>query len=465
MVYQAPRIYNLFPRLLGSVNHWYEHIERIKNMDFNWIYMNPLNFAGFSGSLYSIKDPFKFNPLFTPGEKAADPYSWEPLRDFIQHCHQHDLKFMLGLIINHMAIDSYLLTEHKRWFKKKWALLEKSTRLPVKFFEGEEMPDVDYSKDEYILEYTLANPYSIDPKDARKVTIYGDLAELNYEDPKVYNEIIDYWKGYFDFILDLGIDGFRCESAYQVPHKAWEDLISYAKYQNSTLLFLANTLGCTLKQCRDISDAGFDYILSSSKWWDFTESWLIEQYNEFRQYAPSVSFPESHDTKRVAMETEGDKDFQIFRYFFAAFFSAGVLMPLGYEYGFKKPIDVVEGKPEQWEEKSFDISNKIRQINEFKQKYLCLNEDGEITQFAYKDKKILLLRKSSRDSTQHFLLIYNKDRNNSHQVNVQNLTEILDLGTPIYQVFIPDKRQKLKCSSFEKKLTPNEYLLFFQDSS
>lgn len=463
MKYQSPRIYNLFPRLLGAINHWYKHIERINEMDFNWVYLNPLNFAGFSGSLYATKDPFKFNPLFTPTEKASDPYSWEPLKNFIQECHQHNLKFMMGLIINHISIDSYLLTEHKSWFKKKWALLEKYTRLPIKFFEGDKMPDVkEYSRDEYILEYTLAHPYAIDPNDARQVTIYGDQVELDYENPNVYREIIDYWKEYFDFILDLGIDGFRCEAAYQIPHDAWEELISYVRNKNQDVLFLADTLGCSLEQCRNISDAGFDYIHSSSKWWDYKESWLIEQYNEFRQHAPSVSFPESHETKRVAEETNGNEKIQIFRYLFAAFFSAGVLMPLGYEYGFKTQLDVVEMKPSDWETKKFDISNEIRKINEFKQQYRCLNEDGKIIRKPYEDENILLLRKTSKDEKQHFLLIYNKDWNNFHKVHISNLGEILDLNASIYRVFINKDTRELKKPIFNENLNPNEYVLLFQ---
>ena len=28
----------------------------------------------------------------------------------------------------------------------------------------------------------------------------------------------------------------------------------------------------------DLADADFDYILNSSKWWDFRSDWLLEQY-------------------------------------------------------------------------------------------------------------------------------------------------------------------------------------------
>ena len=45
------RIYNLFPRLTGTIDRWISHLERLKEMNFNWVYVNPLNFTGFSGSL------------------------------------------------------------------------------------------------------------------------------------------------------------------------------------------------------------------------------------------------------------------------------------------------------------------------------------------------------------------------------------------------------------------------------
>ncbi len=69
----APRMYNLFPRLVGSIDKWDAHLIRIGNMGFNWIYVNPINYVGFSGSLYSIKDYFKLNPRFAPGKYSR---SW-----------------------------------------------------------------------------------------------------------------------------------------------------------------------------------------------------------------------------------------------------------------------------------------------------------------------------------------------------------------------------------------------------
>ena len=108
-----------------------------------------------------------------------------------------------------------------------------------------------------------------------------------------------------------------------------------------------------------LEKAGMDFITTSSKWWDFTASWAVEQYNTYRQFAPSVSFPENHDTPRLSFETNGRKDIQVFRYLFSAFFSAGVMITSGYEFGFQKKTDVVTTQPDDWGPKIFDISSTL----------------------------------------------------------------------------------------------------------
>lgn len=57
-------IYNLFPLLAGKFTEWEGHLKRASEMGFNWVFVNPINYPGFSGSLYSVKDYFDFNPLF-----------------------------------------------------------------------------------------------------------------------------------------------------------------------------------------------------------------------------------------------------------------------------------------------------------------------------------------------------------------------------------------------------------------
>src|ERR1044071_2930431 len=65
-------IYNLFPLLAGNVRDWKPHLVRAADMGFDWIFINPIQFPGFSGSLYSIKDYFDFNPLIADGASPRE---------------------------------------------------------------------------------------------------------------------------------------------------------------------------------------------------------------------------------------------------------------------------------------------------------------------------------------------------------------------------------------------------------
>ena len=63
-ILQGPRIYNLFPLLAGPLPRWKPHLERARRMEFDWLFINPINLSGFSGSLYSIKDYYAIDPRF-----------------------------------------------------------------------------------------------------------------------------------------------------------------------------------------------------------------------------------------------------------------------------------------------------------------------------------------------------------------------------------------------------------------
>src|SRR5574340_510367 len=91
-------IYNLFPPLAGTIPQWEEHLDRIARMEFSWIFINPINTPGLSGSLYAVKDFYGLNPLFYP-ETGQDPEA--ALRHFVKAAEARGLKVMLDLVINH----------------------------------------------------------------------------------------------------------------------------------------------------------------------------------------------------------------------------------------------------------------------------------------------------------------------------------------------------------------------------
>ncbi len=235
----------------------------------------------------------------------------------------------------------------------------------------------------------MHSPGATDPGDGGRVTVWRDLASLDYERPDARAGLVAYWGGYLRHWIGLGVKGFRCDAAYQVPGAVWRGLIDAAHAVDPDVTFFAETLGCTVEQVGDLRGAGFDFLFNSAKWWDFKADWLLDQYEACRWIAPSIAFPESHDTERLAAEIGRQIGGQIGRqdpvrlaarmkmhYLFAACFSTGILMPVGFEYGFTRKLDVVGTTPADWEQPTLDLTGFIAAVNAMKAATPSLNVEG-----------------------------------------------------------------------------------------
>src|SRR4029077_13464988 len=189
------RIYNLFPNLAGTIRDWMGHLPRIAGMGFNAVYINPFHYPGFSGSLYAVKDYYLLNPLFR-GETRKDDEAL--LEGFAADCRRHGLVAMMDLVVNHTARDSELVTRHPHWFAHE--------------------PGGG-----------VRSPSAIDPADATNVTVWGDLAEIEYRGDGAEAETVAYLQDVVRHYAGLGFRGFRCDAAYKVPARVWRALIGAAR--------------------------------------------------------------------------------------------------------------------------------------------------------------------------------------------------------------------------------------------
>ncbi len=147
----------------------------------------------------------------------------------------------------------------------------------------------------------MLSPFAIDPANPENKTVWGDLAELDYRPPQ-RDAIVAYFEELVRHYAGLGFGGFRCDAAYKVPAAAWRRLIRAAKECDPEIVFCAENLGAREEEVLALADAGFDYLFNSLKWWDFESPWLLDQYERYRHIAPSIAFPESHDTERLVAE-------------------------------------------------------------------------------------------------------------------------------------------------------------------
>lgn len=390
-------IYNLFPLLAGPLPRWKEHFTRVRDMGFNWVFVNPIQEPGMSGSIYAIKNYFELNPALLEPE-AGD--SDQQVREMVGAAGENGLRLTIDLVINHCSIDSPLLKDQPGWFE----------------WDG---------KGEVVHPYALHN--------GRKV-VWGDLARFNPSNPEDREGLHRYRLELIRHLAKQGFRGFRCDAAYQIPAEEWMRLIDDAKAFNLDLLFIAETLGCTPKQTRRLVGAGFDYIFNSSKWWDYESRWLLNQYLLTRDLVPSISFPESHDTERLSEELKGNLAGIKQRFLFSALFSTGVMIPMGFEFGFRKKLHVVKTTPWDWEKTGIDLSPFIKKVNKVKQQFEILQEEAETQVFTEGNPQVMAMWKGSSRTGREALILLNKDIHSYQFFRAGDIYEFFESKAPILDV-------------------------------
>ncbi|MFP3879671.1 MAG: alpha-amylase [Dehalococcoidia bacterium] len=385
---QVPIIYNLFPLLAGAMPDWLEHASRAAEMGFNWLYINSIHYPGFSGSLYAVKDYYRINPRFLPPDTENNELA--VLEQTLRGLRNLGLWPMMDLVINHTSRDCPLIHEHPAWYVH------------------------DESGD-------ISSPFAVDPDDPEKVTVWGDLAEIDNEGSSDREGLWAYWAQLVKRYLGLGFKGFRCDAAYKVPAAVWRFLVEEAAGIDPEVMFFAETLGCMEEEALALHDAGLHYFFNSSRWWDFTQPWCLEQHEKFGRIAPSISFPESHDTTRLAADEDHNEAVQRQRYAFAAAFSAGIMMPVGYEFGFRKKLDVVSTRPADWETASFDLQKFVTRVNRLKMEHPLLHGEGKL-KAAKSDKNTLVLqRRAEQAPGQIGWILVNKRKGQPIRVTLDGL--------------------------------------------
>jgi starch synthase (maltosyl-transferring) len=391
-------LYNLFPLLAGPFPRWNEHLSSAAAMGFDWVFVNPIQQLGASRSLYSIADYFRINPAFLDSASAASPE--DQVRQMTATAHAAGLKLMIDLVINHCAIDSPITREHPAWF--------------VREHDGR-----------------IANARC---QNGIETVVWHDLAQFDHRQTPDPEGLYQHCLRIVEHLLTLGFDGFRCDAAYQVPKPFWIRLIREIKERHPGTCFVAETLGCTADQTKETAGAGFDFVFNSSKWWNLNDWWLIEQYNLIRETAPSISFPESHDTARLAEEMHGNVNALKQRYLFAALFSAGVMMPMGYEFGLRKALDVVHTTPADWQPEGTDLRDFITKVNVVKRDYAVFHEESPLSILPCHNPNILLLWKASTAHRDEALLILNKDAWNHQDFHTDHFRHFIQAGAPLRDV-------------------------------
>ncbi|MDB5373608.1 MAG: hypothetical protein JWP04_2250, partial [Belnapia sp.] len=319
----VPRIYLMHPLLVGPLPAWDAAFDRVAALGFDSVLLAPpFAPAGSTGNLYQIGDPDAPHPVFeAPGDSA------DLLAALSGMARKHGLALYLDLVLDRVAADGVLARAQPGWFANH-------TRSGL--------PDP-----------------RIDPPDR-------DTSRARWDEPATAAALGDYWEARLRRFAAAGIAGFRCDAPALVPAAIWRRLT--AALPDSR--FLAWTAGLPAVALPGLAGAGFTAVFDSLAWWDLRQGWMVEEAARLAAVAPAIATVEAPFGPRLAAADPdpGRAEAAARRHLrLAAGIGAGMLVPMGFEYGARRPLDAARDRPADWEwltaHAPYDLSQAIRAAN------------------------------------------------------------------------------------------------------
>ena len=175
----------------GTFKAFEKSLDRLKDMGVQTLWFMPINpigkvdRKGAMGSYYAVSDYTAINPEFGTID------DW---KNFVKHAHEMGFKVIIDWVPNHTSADHVWLTTHPDFF--------------VKDSLGK-----------------AAIPYD-----------WTDTRQLDFKNNEMQDSMIaamKYW------LTDTGIDGFRCDVAWNVPASFWTKCIGELKKIKKDIFMLA----------------------------------------------------------------------------------------------------------------------------------------------------------------------------------------------------------------------------------
>lgn len=175
----------------GKVTSFQKELPRLKDLGVDILWMMPIHpiskqdRKGTLGSYYSVADYTAFNPEFG---------TIEEFKEMVKDAHDKGMKVILDWVPNHSGRDNKWVTEHPDWYEKD----------------------------------SLGN--------MKGVYDWTDVYVFDYSNPEMRKGMIDAMKFW---LTEVGIDGFRCDVAGEVPTDFWDEARPQLEAAKPDLFMLA----------------------------------------------------------------------------------------------------------------------------------------------------------------------------------------------------------------------------------
>ncbi len=134
------------------------------------------------------------------------------------------------------------------------------------------------------------------------------------------------------------------------------------------------------------------------------------------------------------------------------------MIPMGYEYGFRRRLHVVDTRPEHWEKPTFDLTSFIADVNRMKASVPVLNEEGPQRAFAVGDGRIVCLLRRANGGGDWALSVINTDWGSAATARMDGLDADIAHGREV----TPGGKSEAFAAGTELTLQPGEVRVFIR---
>ena len=93
-----------------------------------------------------------------------------------------------------------------------------------------------------------------------------------------HHDILQYWAGIVQILLDAGVAGFRCDAPQDVPPAMLHDIIRISHRITPTCRWIAWTAGLPPDMVHQVALTGVNMVASSIAWWNRRDPWFEEEW-------------------------------------------------------------------------------------------------------------------------------------------------------------------------------------------
>ncbi|MBQ3730301.1 MAG: alpha-amylase [Muribaculaceae bacterium] len=405
-------MYQVNPRVFAPSNSLQAVLARldsIQDLGVNMLWIMPIYPIG--------EEKSKNSPYSVRDYKAVAPEygTVDDLRMLVRSCHERGMGVILDWVANHTAWDNVWVAEHPDWYTH------------------DSLGNIIYPPG----------------------TDWTDVADLNYDNMDMRAAMVDAMRYWVD---SVGIDGFRCDVADQVPVDFWRNCISdlRAAAKPRKLVMLAEGAN------PDNFTAGFDLNYA----WEFmgaiaqvmkgeapVNKLIAVDRNEYKGLAHGkykLRFTTNHDesTKATPVQLYGGVRASMAAFVATTMLHGGMLVYGSQEVGYPEPINFFHYVPVNWNANP-ELREEYKQLIGIYNDHPALRSSGKVTCFDDDGNSVLCVERVLNNDN---VLVMVNVRNEPHNMDVPPMWITRD----VVNLMTGEEQQLGK----RMTLQPYQYLLF-----